>query len=937
MVSLASYIFMRHISAFGLTAFLLFTALFSHAQELRTVEGKVVDTAQAAVARASVALFYETPGDTLRMLTNTQGEFRFTQVKNRPFTVRVSFTGFTEVEKKVTDANTLKINVGSLPLLPSYMNMQEIVITTPPVLIKEDTVEFKADSFKTKPNALVEDLLKKLPGVAVDKDGNVTAQGKQVTRVKVNGKDFFSGNVQTATRELSADMIDKVQVIDDYGDQSNFTGIRDGEPEKVLNLQLKKDKNKGMFGRITAGGGTQDRYQINGNVNLFQNNTQFSLFGNSNNINASLFNRDGGGGGGFSGGGGRGFAVAVGGGGGGNAGGQDGISTTQSLGANFRHDFEKSKGSSVYGSYTLTDRVTDGLRDVNQQNLATATKFIDNRNTVFQNSSKTHRLNLNLEYNIDSFNYIKIIPQFSYSESDNRNAVVFDQFNDKGIRSQLGNSGDTTGSRSPDLNLNVLYNHKFQKRGRNLSINTNLSSSRNQNDRNSFNYTEFFLPFVRTQITDQVRGQDNKSSSINTRVVYTEPIVKDRYMDLSYSFRNNYVLNDGETFDLRTGVPVFVPNLSNAFENDFTEQRIGASIRTVKKKYNYTLGATALPVVLKGYSLTKDSAYQPQRRVNMLPIARFQYNFTRTKGLNFNYQGNVQNPSFTQLQPILDNSNPQNQSVGNPNLKPAVQHSMNGTFNNFNFSSGRTLFLGINGSLIQNQITNNVIWLGNTGARLTRPENVNGFYRMTGFYNWSKPFQNRTYVFSLNGAVNYTNDVALVDSARNIGKDLVFSQGFNFEYNLKEWFEFDMGARYSNQTTRYSLRPEQNYNFGSWVLTSNSRADLPGGIIFRYDLQHVINIGLASGVNGNVTLLNGSLEKTVFKKKNGFIRLSGFDILNQNKNISRTVSANFITDTRVNRLTRYFMLTFTYRLNRFGGQNTTGSQTQGSEIRMRSF
>jgi len=697
---------------------------------------------------------------------------------------------------------------------------------------------------------------------------------------------------------------------------------------------LKKDKNKGMFGRLTAGGGTDDRYQINGNVNIFQNNTQFSLFGNSNNVNASLFSRDGGGGG-FSGGGGRGFTVAAG--GGGNSGGQDGISTTNSIGANFRHDFEKSKGSSVYGSYTLTDRVTDGLRDVNQQNLATAIKFIDTRNTIFRNNAKTHRFNLNLEYNIDSFNYIKIIPRFSMSETDNRNAVVFDQFTDKGVQSQDGNSGDTTMSRSPDMDLNILYNHKFRKRGRNISINANVSASRNQNDRNSFNYTEFFLPFTRTQLTDQLRSQDNKSSSVNTRVVYTEPIVKDRYLDLSYNFRNNYVLNDGETFDMGTGVPVFNTNLSNAFENDFTEQRIGASVRTVKKKYNYTLGATALPVVLKGYSLTKDSAYQPQRRVNMLPIARFQYNFTRTKGLNFNYQGNVQNPSFTQLQPILDNSNPQNQSVGNPTLKPAVQHSMNSTFNNFNFSSGRTLFVGINGSVIQNQITNNVIWLGNTGARLTRPENVNGFYRMTGFYNWSKPFQNRTYVFSLNGAVNYTNDVALVDSARNIGKDLVFSQGFNFEYNLKEWFEFDLGARYSNQTTRYSLRPEQNYNFGSWVLTSNSRADLPGGIIFRYDLQHVINIGLASGVNGNVTLLNGSLEKTIFKKKNGFIRLSGFDILNQNKNISRTVNANFITDTRVNRLTRYYMLTFTYRLNRFGGKSTSGSQTQGSEMRMRSF
>ena len=169
-------------------------------------------------------------------------------------------------------------------------------------------------------------------------------------------------------------------------------------------------------------------------------------------------------------------------------------------------------------------------------------------------------------------------------------------------------------------------------------------------------------------------------------------------------------------------------------------------------------------------------------------------------------------------------------------------------------------------------------------------------------------------------------------------QNMVFSQGFNFEYNLKEWFELDFGARYSNQTTKYSLRPEQNYTFGSWVLTSNSRADLPGGIIFRYDLQHVINIGLASGVNGNVTLLNASLEKTIFKKKNGFIRLSGFDILNQNKNISRNVSANFITDTRVNRLTRYFMLTFTYRLNRFGGNSSSGNTPQqGNQMRMTSF
>lgn len=251
----------------------LFSGSLLMAQGTRNVSGKVLDTAGVALNKASVSLFYETPGDTLRTLTNSQGEFRFSAVKSRPFTLRVSFQGFTTDERKVTD-EALEIQAGTFKLTPSYRSLQEIVISTPPIVIKEDTVEFKADSFKVKPNAMVEDLLKKLPGVAVDKDGNITAQGKTVTRVKVNGKDFFQGDAKTATRELSADMIDKVQIVDDYGDQANMSGIKDGEPEKVINLQLKKDKNKGVFGRLTAGAGTDQRYQVNGNVNYFNNNKQ---------------------------------------------------------------------------------------------------------------------------------------------------------------------------------------------------------------------------------------------------------------------------------------------------------------------------------------------------------------------------------------------------------------------------------------------------------------------------------------------------------------------------------------------------------------------------------------------------------------------------------------------------------------------------------------
>jgi hypothetical protein len=912
-------------------AFFLAISAFAGAQELRTVQGRILDTSKSPIAKASIMLFYDTPGDTLRTLTGNTGYFIFTQVKNRPFYIKATSIGFGSLVKMSSDTAN-KVDLGSLALNPSFTTMQEIVISTPPIVIKEDTVEFKADSFKVKPNAMVEDLLKRLPGVSVDKDGNVMAQGKQVTRVKVNGKDFFQGDVKTATRELSADMIDKVQIVDDYGDQSNMTGIRDGEPDKVINLQLKKDKNKGMFGRVTAGAGTDDRYQVSGNMNYFNNNKQLSLIGNTNNINANLFDGNGGGGGNnFSGGGG--------GGGGGGRGmmggiqlmqgnsaanqGGDGITTTHSIGTNFRNDFVKSKGSSFYGSYTFTRRMTDIDRTVSTQNLATTNTFTDNRNTNSYNQSNTHRAFLNLEYNIDSFNYIKISPQLSFSETNNQTFADFNTFNEKGLLLQDGFSRDSTLGYTPNLSANILYNHKFRKRGRNFSVNANISTSESQSDRDSYNYTEFYLP-VRQTITDQLRNTDNRSTSFNTRLVYTEPIAKDRYMDMSYTIRNSYSKNDSRVFNTETGVPILSP-LTNAFENEFIQQRIGANIRTVKKKYNYTLGLVAQPFTQKGYSITKDSVYTPVTRVNVIPVARLAYNFTRTKTMNFSYQGDVQQPSLTQLQPLVDNSNPQNITSGNPNLKPAVTHGLNAFFNNFNFQSGKVLFLGMNASIIQNQITDYTTF-GPSGSRFTRPENINGFYQVMGFYNWSKPYQNRRYVFSLNGNLIYNNNPGFIDGEKSISKYTTAMQGVNFEFNHKEWLEFDFGVRYSLTSQSATLQPELENFTQTWGLVSNGRLDFPGGIIFRYDVTHNINIGFAEGIDPNFTILNASLEKTVFKKKNGFIRLSGFDILKQNQAVSRTFGPNSITDSRVNRLTQYFMLAFTYRLQKFTGQQSQGGQ-----------
>jgi hypothetical protein len=943
-----------------LASILLFVSITVSAQVSRQVTGRLVDSSGAALPRANVKLY--TPGsrDTLRAVTNANGAFLFKGVPSPRFAIVASNIGFTAAEKSFGfDATQEDIRLEAIVMLPSVTTLQEVVVTTPPIVIKEDTVEYKIDSSMVKPNSMVEDLLKKLPGIEVDKTGNITAQGKSVTRVKVNGKDFFGGDPKAATRELPADIVDKVQIIDDYGDLANISGIKDGEPEKVLNIQIKKERNKGVFGRATAGYGTSDRYQATLNTNIFNGNRQFSVTGNLNNSNASVFNQGGGGGGmdlnaggagrammavvgsgggggggmGGFGGGGGGFGGGGGGGGFGGGGGNDGISETRSLGTNYRHDFDAGKGS-FYGSYSYTNRSTDVLRQVTQQNVFATGSFTNNQNTATNTLTGNHRAFLNFEYNVDSFNYVKISPSLTYGRSDTRSNSDFDFADAKGNPTSQGNNADTSSGMTPNLSVNAVWNMKFRKRGRNLATNINIGTSGNDSESEKLNFTRNLnLPVPLETTLRQLIQQDNFSRNYGARMTFSEPLRPDRYLDLTYAYNRSLTHNDREAYVYQpSGLLLLNPQLSNAFENTFVNQRLGASIRTVKKKYNYSLGVNFQPVLLNGYSITKDSSYTPQRRLNAFPVARMAYNFTRTKTLNFNYNGSARQPGFNQLQPVLDNSNPQYQTKGNPFLKPEMNHNMSLFFNNFNFTSGRVLFIGSNLSLTQDKIVNNTIRLGRSGAQLTIPENVDGFYNATGFYNFSKPFQNRRYVLSFNGMVNYNHNVNLIDSARNIGKNTLASQGFRFEFNYNDWLEWDAGARYSVNTARYSLPGQNDLDFSSWALTSNARIDLKGGWILRYDLEYMLNYGLSAAVNRNVALLNASLEKTMFKKKNGFLRFSGYDIFKQATNISRSVNGSSITDTRTNRLTQYFMVTFTYRMNRFNGQ----SQQQGQD-RMRSM
>lgn len=938
-----------HIYMKSLLVALLIGALSFSAAAQGTITGKILDsTGLKPIEKATISLVEKKNlNDTLRTFSNAKGEFSFNRIPTSGYKIIVSVVGYKPLIKDFFSPSpgVTQIDLGELILLAGYKEMEEIVIEAPAIQMKEDTVEYRASAFAVKPNATTEDLLKKLPGVQVDRDGNITAQGKQVTRIKVNGKDFFTGDPRTATREIPAEMIDKVQVVDDYGDQAALSGVRDGEAEKVINLQLKKDKSAGYLARGTAGYGTSERYQANGTLQYFNNNQQLSIIGNSNNINTSTFSGgdlSGFGGGNFGGGG---VQINIGGGGGGARGGmfsagmgnlfgggnsgqnQNGVTTNHAIGINYRNDF--GKRNSFYGSYTFTQRNTDLQQFTSQQNLFNNATFTNTTSQQSLNRQGTHRAFANLELYLDSFNYIKISPNVSVQHTNNQLINNFEFFRSATVKSQSGNNRDTSISDRPSFRTNILYNLRFKKRGRNFSVNTDVGYNESISEQLRANNTQFFQPdgspaLFLTQL--QRINQNNRGFNVNTRMVYSEPVAKDRFLDLSYNFNRNFSENDRQTFqkNLNTGAFVFIDSLSNAFENNFDFNRFGASLRTIKKKYNYTLGLQMQPVYLKGYSITKDSAYQPIRNFNWFPVARFIYNFTRTKTFTINYNGSAQQPSFNQLQPVRDVTNPQFQSEGNPNLKPAISHNFNFNFNNFNFSSGRVFLLNLSLISINDQIVNNTISLKGpngqpTGAQLTRPENVDGFYNINAFYTYSRPWQNRKYVLSVLGTVNYNNNINLIDSQRNVGKNWLVTQGLNFDYNLKEWLELSVGGRYNLNAASFSLPGFQRQQQQTWVLSSDARIDIPGGWIMRWDFDYFINQGLAAAIGRDIALLNASLEKEVFKKKNGVVRFNAFDILKQNVSINRNVSANFITDTRVNRLTQYFMLSFTYRINKFKG------------------
>lgn len=900
-----------------LSILLLFITLFSSslafAQGNVTVSGKVTDSSGVAIPGASIKL--RAGKDSTGGVTDKDGIFILSIAAASSLSLEISSIGYTSFSKKYTQQGTV-INAGSVTLMRDATLMSEVVITSVnPVVVKEDTIQYNANAYKVREGAPVEDVIKKLPGVTVDKDGQITAQGKQVARVRVNGKDFFGGDVQTATQNLPADVIENIQIIDDYGDQANLTGVKNTEPEKIININIRKDKNHGYFGSATAAAGTEGRYAGAAMANKFKDEQQISFLGAINNTNVNLFNFNGGG----RGGGARGanFGGAERGGGGGN-----GITLSKSAGFNYRDAWGKK--ISVNGSYSFSSRETTSLSTSQSEDINPANSRFTTRTNENRYGSMNHRATFNFEYRIDSMNFLRVSPYLSLStsESDNKGESAIsrkDYFT-------FNNNKSSSNSSAPNGGGDITFNHRFKKRGRNLNVFASINYSYRNEDRlsknNYINDDSTQTPVLRTDtIQQQAIDVVNRNIRSSARLSYSEPITAGTFLEMNYEWNRSATNNERSVNDIdpSSGHETFNDVQSNHFNYQFVTNRIGLNIRGGKAKYNYVIGMVSQPSTLSGQSVGKgiNTAY---KNTNWIPSARFVYNFARSHNLTVTYGGNSREPDFMQLQPVSDSSNLNNIIVGNPNLQAELTSRLSVQYNKFDNKTGRSLFTNISFDKTDNKIVNNRLNNDSGTGRTTTYLNTDGFYSINANASITRPFSNRKFSATVRINGSYNNNISYTDNERNRGQNWNIRPAASFRLDLDNKVDASVNVSYTiyQTTTRY-------IDFTNKTKARTLNIGIDGKNYFfkdltiGYDFSKTINYNFSSNVNSNPVILSLYAEYRFLKNNRATVRLQGFDLFNQNTGISRTIYETTITDSRNNRLARYYLLSFNFRLQKFSG------------------
>lgn len=922
----------------------------------QSIKGKLLDLVDnKPLAGATLTLTAVTDSTQIRSsVADSTGSFRFTGLPADSFFLKVGFIGYESYSQIVAVSDSLPVtDLGTLFIPKTSKELTGVTITskTPPAQQKGDTLELNASQFKVNPDATTEDLIKKMPGITVDRDGTVTAQGEQVRKVTIDGREFFGDDASAALRNLPSEVVDKIQVFDRLSDQAQFTGFDDGNTQKALNIVTKAGLRNGQFGRIYAGYGTDKRYAAGGNVSFFKGDQRISLVGLFNNVNQQNFgsqdllgvtssgnNRGGGNRGGRGGGGGGGGRGNFGGGGSSNflVGQQAGISQTNAAGINFSDIWAKKL--EVTGSYFFNNANNGNDQTLRSQIRNQGSTIFSDQYSSSTSKNYNHRLNLRLEYKIDSSNTLIISPSLNFQNNrsvSNSMSATYRGENDTLNTFNGNNSSIRTGY---NIRNNVLYRHSFAKRGRTLSV--NLSTAMNKNDGESYiigNY-RFFDPATGLG-TDSLQNQfsDNATNgyTLSSNIAYTEPVGKSGQLQISYAPSYSKNKADQQTFQFdQVGekYSAFDPSLSNKFDNTTTTQNGGVSYRVGNRDNQFSVGVNLQHSRLESERIFPDLTSVDQTFTNVLPNLQWRKKLSVRSNISIFYRSSTNFPSVTQLQDVVNQSNPLRLSVGNPNLKQSFTHFVSGRYTFTNTQKGQAFFANIflqsAGDYISNAIftasQDSVIENGNemkAGSQLTKPFNLDGYKSVRSFFTYSMPVKFIKSNINLNAGLSYSRLPGLVNNISNITNNMTYSGGIVVASNISEYIDFNLSYNANWNVVKSKLNMTEKYTNTSAGLQLNMLSK--SGWFIQNDISNQSNSGLTGGFNQSFWLWNAGIGKKFLKNKAGTrageLKLSVFDLLKQNQSIVRTVTETEIEDSRSTVLQQYFMLTFTYNLKNFGG------------------
>ena len=932
----------------------------------KTLSGTILSkTDGQPVEMATVRLFaYDGTDSTLVQGAQTyyDGLFILSNIKAGKYRLLVSSVGFNEHSQWVEMKNA-DIDLPAIRLKEQVQHLAEVNVSgkAAEMTVKGDTIEYNTAAYQVSETATVEELLKKMNGVEVDKEGNVTINGEEIKGVRIDGKKFFGDDVQTATKNIPADMIEKIQVIDEKSDMAKLTGFEDDEGERIINLSLKKDRKKGVFGNysgalgadmVTDNGGWFDygnpaygttdaarmshfiendaRYNANIFTNLLLGESQTTIIGGANNTNEIRSRR----GRGWFGGQNAGITASE------NLGVNTNIDLTNKLGDKANRQIGDEKTKFLLGGDATINHSNNDTRTLSNKESYSADSitYIDRDSTVKRTHSWDAQMRLEMEYQIDSMNKLILRPQINYTNSSSM------QDNDYVFRRDttlINNGSQHQRSLQEEIgaSMRAIYNHKFAKPGRTLTMRANVKFT-NTSKRDS---TKAVDKMTESALVDQHTLSGNNALSYSLRTSFVEPIYgKNHFIEtvLSLSGSNRNSVKD--QYSMMDGAYQYDSVYSNALSNNMYTEQVELNYRWVSEKIDLTAGARVLATqtyskTYYGGILARDTLYN---RWNWSPNVRFRYKFGKKEFARIVYRGNVNQPTIQQMEPVRNNSDAMNETVGNLGLNPAFNHNIFATYSRFNQDKFSSIMTGMHANITQDALVNNTIY-DKTGKRYLQTVNAKMIPWNVGVNFMSNtPFYKKMFQFHSRTAVSYNQRVAYVLRERDADEIAALiaanqlslgdeSKTGNFRMTSDLTLRFthqlvDIGVKNTNiySLTHNSLDPDNISHIGDWIVMGDVTFHLPKAWNIATDVSYTSRHGYEGLTDVNELIWNFSIDKTW---KSSTLTLKVYDLLNDKKNIVQTVNETSVSYQKFNTLPTYFMLTYTYKLNRMGGLKATGA------------